>query len=148
VLAGGAVVEAAVPEWLLLAAIFPSAGAAPVELRRGSAGLALFAAPRSAREVFPFAGVRGLVDLAIDDLKVAVLKVKVASLTVAQGGGAMALRSVRLPVRDGEPPSPRSWRWCGGFRRRGIVLDEVEASAQKDLVVFSLFSGRLCKSLG
>jgi hypothetical protein len=66
-------VEAAVPEWLLLAVVFPSAGAAPVELRRGSAALASFAAPRSAREVFPFAGVRGLVDLAIDDLKVAVL---------------------------------------------------------------------------
>jgi hypothetical protein len=72
----------------------------------------------------------------------------VASSTVAQGGGAMAPRSVRLPVCDGEPPSPRLWRWCSGIRRRGVVLDEDEASAQKDLVVISLFSGRLCKSLG
>ena len=141
-------VEAVVPEWLLVAAVFPSSGAAPVELRRGSAVRASFAAPRSAREVIPFAGVRELADLAIDILKGAVLKAKVAMSSVVQGGGALAPRSVRLPVRDGEPPNPRSWRCCGRFRRRGVLLGGDEVRARRDLVVISLFSGLFCKSLG
>ena len=142
VAAGGAGVEAAALACLLVAADFLSVGAAPVELRRGSAAPTSSAAPRSAREVIPFAGVRGMADLAADDLKGAVLMTKMAALTIVKGGGASAPRSVRLPARDREPPSSRPWRCCGRFRRRGVLLGEDEATVQKDLVVISLFSGQ------
>ena len=68
VLAGAGVVEAVVPERLLLAMVFPSDGAAPVELRRGSAVAPWFAALRSARQGFPVAGGREMADPAFVDL--------------------------------------------------------------------------------
>ena len=54
----------------------------------------------------------------------------------------------RLPVRDGGPPNPSVRRWCGGLRRRSVVLDEDGVSAQKDLAVILMFSGLFCKKTG
>ena len=141
-------VEEVVPEWILPTAVFPSVGAATWELRRGSAGLPSFAAPRSAREGSPFAGVQEMVDPAVDDLE--------GEVAVGQGGVAVRCAGWRcsgtderrLPVRDGGPPSPSYRRWCGGFRRRSVLLDQDDATAQKDLIVISLFSGLFCKILG
>ena len=75
-------------------------------------------------------------------MKGAVLLTKMAALTIVKGGGASAPRSVRLPARDGEPPSPRQWRYRGRFRRRGVLLVEDEATVQRDLDVIFLFSGQ------
>jgi hypothetical protein len=146
--AGGAVVEVVVPEWFWAAAVFPSVGAAPWELRRGSAVVPSSAAPRSAREGSPFAGVHGMVDPVVDVLEG----------EVAEGQGGVAVRCAwwrcfgteerRLPVRDGGPPSPSFRRWCGGLRRRSVVHDEGEVTAQKDLFVNLMFSGLFCMKLG
>ena len=146
--AGGAAVEEVVPEWFLKMAVFPSAGAAPCEPRRGSAVSPSSAALWSAREGSPFAGVHGMVDPVIDILEG----------EVAEGQGGVVGRRAwwrcfgteerRLPVRDGGPPSPSVRRWCGGLRRRSVVLDEDGVSAQKDLAVILMFSGLFCKKTG
>jgi hypothetical protein len=83
--AGGAMVEEVVPEWFLKMAVFPSVGAAPWELRRGSAVLLSSAALRSSRESSPFAGVQGMVDPAIDVLED----------EVAEGRGGVAVHCAR-----------------------------------------------------
>ena len=83
-----------------------------------------------------------MADPAADDLKSVVLLTKMAASTSVKSGGASAPRSVRLLARDGEPPSPRPWRFRGRIRRRGVLLGEDEATVQKDLVVISLFSGQ------
>jgi hypothetical protein len=141
-------VEEVVPEWILKMAVFPSVGAAPWELRRGSAVLLSSAALRSSRESSPFAGVQGMVDPAVDVLED----------EVADGRGGVAVHCARwrcsgteecrLPIRDGGPPSPSFWRWCGGFRRHSVGRDEDDATVQKDLIVILMFSGLFCKKLG
>ena len=148
VLAGGAGEVVVLPEWPFAAVVSSSDGAAPTELRRGSAVPALFVAPRSAREVSPFAGVREMAESAIDDLEVA----------GASGQGGVAFRRAgwrcsgteerRLPDRVGEPPSPRRWRWCGGLRRRSVLRVEDNAGAQRVFVVIFMFSGLFCKKPG
>ena len=148
VLAGGALVEEVVPEWCLSTAVFPSVGAAPWELRRGSAVLPSFAAPRSAREGSPFAGVQEMVDPAVDDLE--------GEVAVGQGGVAVrcagwrcsGTEGRRLPVRDGGPPSPSYRRWCGRFRRRNACAMKTMPELRRDFFVISLFTGLFCKILG
>jgi hypothetical protein len=120
--------------WSLVAVVFPSDGAAPWELRRGSTARPSFAALRSPREGTPFAGVRVQADPAVDDLEIA----------VHGGQGGVAVRRARwrcsgteerrLPVRDGGPPSPSVWRWCGRLRRRSVARDEDDARAQEGLM--------------
>ena len=77
-----------------MAVVFPSVGAAPWELRRGSTVQPLFAAPRSHREGSPFAGVREMTDRRLTILKMRLLKAELVLLFYAQGGGAQAPRSV------------------------------------------------------
>ena len=107
------------------------------ELRRRSAALALLAAPRSSREGIPFTGVRETADPVVD--------IEVADAE-GRGGAAVLLAGWRCPVgteerrlpsRLGRPPSPRSWRFGGGFRRRSGLPEDDDARVQKDLVVIS-----------
>ena len=124
------------PEWLLVAAVFSSVGAAPVELRRGSAALSSLAARRSSRMGFPLAGVREVAVPAVEDLE-GVLAVGQDGVAVCRAGWRCSgAEERRLPSREGEPPSPRVWRRCGGFRRRSGLLDDDDARAQKDFNVF------------
>ena len=74
-----------VPEWLLVAVVFSSVGAAPVELRRGSAVLPSFAALRSAREGSPFAGVREMAVWRLTIWKMRLLSAKVVWRLAALG---------------------------------------------------------------
>ena len=67
--AGVAVVEEVAPEWFCRRRSSPPFGVAPWELRRGSAVLPSSAAPRSAREGSPFAGVHGMVVPVVDDME-------------------------------------------------------------------------------
>ena len=146
--AGGAAVEKVVPEWILLTAVFPSVGAAPCELRRGSAVSPSSAALRSAREGSPFAGVQEVVDPAVDILEGEVAERHGGVAVRCAGWRCSGTEERRLPVRDGGAPSPSYWRWCGGFRRRDVVHDEDDASAQKDLIVIFMFSGLFCMIRG
>ena len=140
--AGGVGEVAVVPEWLLLAAVSSSVGAAPLELRRGSAVSSSFAARWSSREDIPFAGVREMAVPAIDDLEDAVAG-GLVGLAVRRGGWRCSCtEGRRLPCRQGEPPSPRLWRSCGGLRRRSVQLedDDADVRAQEGLFVFSFVS--------
>ena len=127
---------------LLVAAVYSSVGAAPVELRRGSAAPPSFAAHRSFREGFPFAGIREVADPAIDDFEDAVAG-DLDGFAVRRGGWRCSgTEGRRLPCRQGEPPSPRSWRSCGGLRRRSVQLedDDADVRAQEGFFVISLVS--------
>ena len=106
VLAGGAEEVAAVPEWLLAAAVFSSVGAAPWELRRGSTVQPSFTAPRSHREGSPFAGVREKADPAVDVLEDAIHGGQGGVAVRCAGWRCSGTEERRLPVRDGGPPSP------------------------------------------
>ena len=77
-----------------------------------------------------------MADPASDDLELQLRAAKVVSSSVVYGGGACT-EERRLLLRHGEPPSPSHRRSCGEFRRRSVVLDEEDARARKDLVVFS-----------
>jgi hypothetical protein len=140
VLAGGAVEEAAALERLLRTAAFFSAGAAPVELRRGSGVFSSLVALcfRAGR---PLAGDREVAASAYEDREDFSVLTKLASSSGAQGGGASAPRSVRLPCCLGSPSSPsRAWRSCSGFRRRVVVRVEDDARVREDLVVIFFVS--------
>jgi hypothetical protein len=141
VLAGGAVEEAAALERLLKTAAFFSDGAAPVELRRGSVVPSSLAARRCSRAGRPLAGDREVAASANKDLKDFSALTKLASSSGAQGGGASAPRSVRLPSCLGSPSSPsRAWRSCSGFRRRVVVRVEDDARVQEDLSIIFFVS--------
>ena len=115
VLAGSAGVVAVVPEWLLVAVVFSSDGAAPVELRRGSAAPSSFAARRSSREDFPFAGFREMADLVIDDLKEA----------VAEGQGGVAVRRAGWRCFGTEERSTSWSRWGASQSKVSEVMRRV-----------------------
>jgi hypothetical protein len=113
-----------------VAVVFPSVGAAPRELRRGSTVQPLIAAPRSQREGFPFAGVREKAVPASDDLEDAIHGGQGGVAVRRAGWRCSGTEERRLPVRDGGPPSPSFRRRCGRFRRRNVVRDEDDARAQ------------------
>ena len=137
-----------VPEWLLVAAAFSSVGAAPVELRRGSAALSSLAARQSYRMSFPIAGVREVAVPAVEDLE-GVLAVGQDGVAVCRAGWRCSVAEERrLPGREGEPPSPSVRRSSGGIRRRSVQFVGGEARVQKDFYVIFFVSGLFCKNLG
>jgi hypothetical protein len=141
VLAGGAVEGAAARERLLKTAAFFSDGAAPVELRRRSGVFSSLAALRCSRAGRPPAGDREVAASAYEDQEDFSALTKLASSSGAQGGGASAPRSVRLPSFLGSPSSPsRAWRSCSGFHRRVVVRVEDDARVQEDLSVIFFVS--------
>jgi hypothetical protein len=140
VLAGDAEEEAAASEQLLVMAVFFSVGLAPVELRRGSAVQPLSAAPRSRREGFPYAGGREVADPVFDDLEDAVAGGQVGVAVRRGGWRCSGTEERRLPCREGEPPSPRFRRLCGGLRRRSVHREDDGARAQEGFFVFSYVS--------
>ena len=137
VLAGGAEAEAAMPDWRLEAAVFSSARVVPVELRCRSAVPPSFAAPRSAREGSPFAGVREVADPATDDLEGTVAACQVGVAARRAGWRCFAPRGVAFLAAQGGLPVQACWRWCGGFRRRNVLLEDGDAGAQKGVFVIS-----------
>ena len=81
-----------------------------------------------------------MADPAIDDLEDAVAGGQ-DGVAVRRGGWRCSgTEERRLPCRGGEPPSPRSWRSCGGLRRRSVQLEDDDARAQEGFFVISLVS--------
>jgi hypothetical protein len=123
VLAGVAEEEVAALEQLLVTAAFFSDGSAPMELRRGSAIQVLFAAPRRRREGFPFAGGREVAAPVVGVLEDAGAGGQVGVAVRRGGRRCLGTEGRRLPCREGEPPSPRFRRLCGGLRRRNVLRE-------------------------
>jgi hypothetical protein len=120
---------------------FFSDGAALVELRRGSVVPSSLAAHRCSRAGRPLAGDREVTASANKDLKDFSALTKLASSSGAQGGGASAPRSVRLPSCLGSPSSPsKAWWSCSGFRWHVVVRVEDDARVQEDLSVIFFVS--------
>ena len=125
-------------EWLLVAAGFSSVGAAPVELRRGSAVLSELATPRSSRAWSSPTGVRGVVALAFEEFEGAV------SLKLGDDDGVAGRRFFgtewrRLPVRAGELPDPRRRGGGAAARRRDVLVNVFLVGVQLDSFVILLF---------
>ena len=145
VLAGGAGVEAAVSVGLLVAAVFPSVGAAPVELRRGSGAPSSSAALRSAREDIPFAGAREMAGPVIDDLKLQMQSAWKVSPFEEQGGGAPAPRSVDSLVAWGSLPVQVVGGRAAGFAGAASFSETKAPELRKGLFVILCFPGLFCK---
>ena len=135
------------PEWLLAAVVSSSDGAAPVELRRGSAALFSLEARRSPRVTVPLAGGRETAVPAFVDLEGEDVVDQDGVVVCRSGWRCSGAEERRLPGRDGDPPSPRLWRSSGRIRRRSGLFDGDEARARKDFIVIFFISGLFCKSL-
>ena len=136
-LAGGAGVEAARPDWLLVTAGSSSVGAAPVELCRGSAVFGL-AAPRSGRVWSSTTGVRGVASSGVDVVEEA----DVESHGVRLDAARWRLQGVRGPMTSrprGDTSDPRLRRGAAAARRRNITFASRKTGSRKDLCVISLF---------
>jgi hypothetical protein len=140
VLAGVAEEEAAALEQLLVTAAFFSVGSAPVELRRGSAVQVLFAAPRCRRGGFPCAGGREVAVPVVVVLEGAVAGGQVGVAVRRGGRRCSGTEGRRLPCREGEPPSPRFRRLCGGLRRCSVLREDDDARAQEGFFVIFFVS--------
>ena len=149
-LAGGAVEGAAVPEWRVLsAAISSSDGAAPEELRRGSAALGSLAARRSSRVTFPLAGGRGTAAPAFVDLEGSFAFVQDRLVVCGARWRHSGAEERRPPDRLGSSPSPR---FHGGVAvgHAGVAccFSETKRKPRRTSFVFLFVSGLFCKSLG
>ena len=124
---------------LLVAAVYPSVGAAP-----WSSVADLLLRPRlrllgvlGGTSPLPESVVAGPVIVDLEDAGA-----EGQDGVAARRGGrrCFGTEGRRLPCREGEPPSPSSWRSCGGLRRRNVQLEDDDATAQEGFLVISLVS--------
>jgi hypothetical protein len=137
-LAGGVVEKMAWPEWLLASAGFSSVGAAPVELRRGSAVLSRLAALRRSGAWLSPSGDRGVAAPSVEVFEGA------DALKHGDDDGVAGRRLFgaewrRLPVRAGETPDPRRRGGGAAARRRDVLIFVFLVGVQQDSVLFLLF---------
>ena len=124
---------------LLVAAVYPSAGAA----LRSSAAVPLLR-PRL-RLLGVLGGTSPLPETMVaapvtDDFEDADAEGQDGVAARRGGRRCYGTEWRRLPCREGVPPSPRSWRSCGGLRRRNVQLEDDGAEAQEGFFVISLVS--------
>lgn len=137
------------PERVLWAVVLSSALVAPVERRGGFAVRCAAATRRSCGARLPQAGVREMVEPAVEDLGGGAAVDQAGVVERGAGWRRSGAEERRLPGRSGDPPSPgNEWRSGGGFCRRIVLCGEDDAGVLKDFVVNFLFSGLFCKNLG
>ena len=75
-----------------------------------------------------------------DDLEVADAEGRGGVAVLPAGWRCPGTEERRLPSRSGRPPSPKSWRFGGGFRRRSGLPEDDDARVREDFVVIFFVS--------